>query len=108
MADESLVERRKDDRQFQDAIVARVSALEESHTEIKRMISVNNEMTETILSIIEGTRKFWNFCLKLSRGLIWTAKKGTIIAVAVTAAYHALDAVASHDIGAMFTKWWKR
>lgn len=105
---EILVDRRKDDKEFKDQIVARVTSLEDGHIEIKRMIQVNNEMTENILFIIEATRAFWNFCLKVGKIIKWLAKTGTPIAIAITACYHALDAIASHDIGALFLKWFGR
>lgn len=101
-------ERRLADIQWRASIDDSVTTLTKGQADLLAEIKKNNEMTEAIQTIIEGTKAFWSFCCKAAKVCIWTAKKGTIIAVAVTAAYHAIDAIASHDIGALVAKWWNR
>ena len=101
-------DRRLADLKWRVDIDASIYELHKGQEKIMHQIEVNTAITEFIFTIIDNTKAFWNFCTKASRICIWIAKKGTIIAIAITATYHALDAIASHDIGAMFAKWWGR
>lgn len=78
------------------------------HQKIQDSLDKNNDMTETVLSIIENAKAFFSFCRKASKVIIWTAKQGTILTLAITALYHALDAIASHDLGALLKTWWTK
>lgn len=103
-----MEERRAADTTWKAGIEDSITVLQQGQDAIKKEIQRNTELTETILAIIAATQKFWNFVVKASNACLWIAKKGTIIAIAVTALYHALDAIASHDIGATLSKWWNK
>lgn len=94
-----MLERRKRDQEWKIDIETRISNIETALAE-------NNKMTKTLLELFDGMEGFWKFCTKIYKCSMWIIKRGTVIAIAITAAYHALDAIASHDVGSMLTKWW--
>lgn len=101
-------ERRLEDCQWRKDMETKVSALQAGQASIQSTLAKNNEMTEALLAIFNGMQSFWHFCGKVSRCLMWVATKGTIIAAFIVGVYHAIDAMASHDIAATFTKWLKK
>lgn len=96
-----MEERRAVDKLWKQNLECRVVAIEKA-------IDRNNEMTETLLQLFDGMKSFWNFCSRASKVIIWIVKKGTIIAVAVTAAYHAVDAIAGHDVALLWKALWNK
>lgn len=95
---DNLQDRRVVDQMWKDSIAASVKSLQDNQTGIQQALVRNNEMTEALLVIFNGTKTFWSFCTKTSKILLYIAKKGTIIALAVTAFYHAADAILHHDL----------
>jgi hypothetical protein len=82
--------------------------LKKGQQDINDKLTLNNEMTEAMLVIFNNTKAFWSFCTKCSKICIWLAKYGTIIAACIVGIYHAIDAVASHDLTAAFKEWWRK
>lgn len=76
--------------------------LKKNQAAIKEALDRNTELTEEIRSIIESVKGFFNFCAKAGKFGVRAAKIGTVLSVALVSAYHAIDAVASHNISDLF------
>lgn len=85
-----------------------IQDLKKEQAEVKLALEKNTELTQSIKDIIESVKGFFNFCAKAGRVGAKIAKFGTIFAVAITAFYHAVDALASHDILSIFKQGTKK
>lgn len=85
-------------KEWREFVITNITELKKGHAEIKEELKKNNEMTAVILSIIEATKTFWNFCTKAARILTWVTKKGTIFAVFIVALSQAIEVILTHNI----------
>lgn len=95
-------DRRVIDALWKDEISRVIKNLTDNQNSMQETLNKNNEMTESLLGIFNGTKAFWVFCTRASKLITTFVKWGTIIATGIIAFYHAVDIIIHNDLPAMF------